>query len=361
MLIKYEYKKKIFILYLFKTTIIIIFFIYNRNIHKQKIGVIGLNHSQNIGNILLKFAMFIKLSELGYDPYIIGLREENHNISFLQRIVNLRIINNNFNEIQKNEYNVLMVNSDQTWRKWDTYFYDIAFLQFAKDWKKKKFIYGASLGLSNWSFNEEDEIKAKYLLKNFSGISLREKGSINLVYQKLGINPVLVLDPTLLIDKKRYLELIDNFVDENIIDKNTIFVYTVTNSILLKNYLNKIVGKYNLKLYYIDIWTNDNVQKFIYGIKNCKAIITDSYHCTIFSLIFEKPFLSFIYEDNGKERFYSLNEIFNISNRIYNLNDTPDINILETPLFLNKTLFNSLKKKSINFLKKNLINLNKII
>ena len=119
--------------------------------------------------------------------------------------------------------------------------------------------------------------------------------------------------------------------------------------------------KYNLKLYYIDISTNDNVQKFIYGIKSCKAIITDSYHGTIFSLIFEKPFLSFVYEGNGKERFYSLNEIFNISNRIYNLNDNPDIKILETPLFLNKTLFNSIKKISINFLKKNLKNSNKII
>ena len=35
---------------------------------KVKIGVIGEHHSQNIGNNLLKYAMFVKLKELGFEP-----------------------------------------------------------------------------------------------------------------------------------------------------------------------------------------------------------------------------------------------------------------------------------------------------
>ena len=39
-----------------------------------------------------------------------------------------------------------MVNSDQTWRKFDRHFFDYGFLRFAKNWKKIKFAYAASLG-----------------------------------------------------------------------------------------------------------------------------------------------------------------------------------------------------------------------
>ena len=94
-----------------------------------------------------------------------------------------------------------MVNSDQTWRKWNEYFYDIAFLKFADNWEKPKFVYGASLGTNNWEYNKEDEKISKRLLKNFTGISVREKGAITLIYNNLRIKPMFVLDPTLLFFK----------------------------------------------------------------------------------------------------------------------------------------------------------------
>ena len=81
----------------------------------------------------------------------------------------------NFSEIKEKDYTILIVNSDQTWRKWNTDFYDIAFLRFAKDWNVPKFIYATSIGFNKWSFNKTDENLAKILLKNFTGISVREK------------------------------------------------------------------------------------------------------------------------------------------------------------------------------------------
>ena len=187
--------------------IIIICIIEKYPFNKQKIGVIGLAHSQNVGNNLLKYAISIKLSELGFDPYIIGIKLENQNISLLQQFTKVKIINNSFKEIKKTEFKILMVNSDQTWRKWDKYFYDIAFLNFAKKWNIRKIIYGASTGSDIWKLTKEDEIIAKNLLKNFKGISIREKGSINMIKKHLGFKPTFVLDPTFLIDKKYYLKL----------------------------------------------------------------------------------------------------------------------------------------------------------
>ena len=198
--------KKIFLLNIIFALFMLIFIINHLDL--KKIGVIGLDHSQNIGNNLVKYAISIKLRQLGFDPYIIGRQTPNNDISFLQNYTKLKVINN-FQEIKETDYDILIVNSDQTWRRWDKYFYDIAFLKFAKNWNKPKFIYAASLGLNTWTFTKEDELIAKTLLKNFTGISLREKGSIKLIESHLGFTPNFVLDPTFLIDKIFYLKLLN--------------------------------------------------------------------------------------------------------------------------------------------------------
>ena len=140
-----------------------------------------MNHGSNIGNILLKYAMFIQLKSLGFIPYMIGTNIHQRDISFLKKFTNCRIIKNNFTEVKRKEYDYLIVNSDQTWRKFDRHFYDIGFLKFAEKWDIPKFIYGASLGFSKWKMTKLDVNIAKNLLKNFTGISVREKGSVNLV------------------------------------------------------------------------------------------------------------------------------------------------------------------------------------
>ena len=73
-----------------------------------------------------------------------------------------------------------MVNSDQTWRRFDKDFYDYGFLKFAESWKIKKFAYGASLGYDYWKLTQKDEEVAKKLIANFSDISVREEGAVKL-------------------------------------------------------------------------------------------------------------------------------------------------------------------------------------
>ena len=106
-----------------------------------------------------------------------------------------------------------MVNSDQTWSTivQKKFLYDYGFLKFAENWTIPKFVYGASLGIDYWQFSKDFDEKAKSLLKNFSGVSLRENGAIKLVEKHLNIKPILVLDPTFLIDKKYYLNIIKNY------------------------------------------------------------------------------------------------------------------------------------------------------
>ena len=62
---------------------------------------------------------------------------------------------------------------------------------------------------------------------------------------------------------------------------------------------------------------NSTVEKFIYLIVNCKAVITDSYHGTIFSIIFNKPFISFKKRIGSNERLISLVN-HAVKNQLYN-------------------------------------------
>ena len=200
---------KLFILFIF--TFIFIIFIINKS--KKIIGVVGMRHDSNPGNNLVKFSINIKLKELGFDPIIIGTSKIK-NIYFLKNHVKLKVINKNFNELNENDYDILMVNSDQTWNgrmNYDNTLLNVGFLKFANKWTISRFVYGASLGVNFWKFSHKFDRIARSLIKKFSGVSVREIGAIEIVKKHLGIRPELVLDPTLLIDKKYYLDLIKDF------------------------------------------------------------------------------------------------------------------------------------------------------
>ena len=253
-------KIKIFFLYIIITLNIILlkYFIRNNSINfnftsKKRIGVIGLEHSQNVGNNLLKYAIHIKLSELGMTPYIIGKLYHKSDISFIKAHANIILINN-FSQINQNDFDILMVNSDQTWRKWNKDFYDIAFLRFSKNWKIPKFVYAASLGYDHWVFKKKDEIIAKNLLINFTGISVREICSVDLIEKHLGIKAQFVLDPTFLISKQYYLDLIKDFKSEiiNEIKNNKfIFVYVISGSKNMKSYMKYAKEVLNIDIFYL--------------------------------------------------------------------------------------------------------------
>ena len=86
-------------------------------------------------------------------------------------------------------------------------------------------------------------------------------------------------------------------------------------------------------------------------------LITDSYHGTIFSYIFEKPFVSFINPKRGITRFETIKSILQINDRILSskLISNDKIYLLNENITYNMTTINKMKVKSLTFLKKNLL------
>ena len=62
-------------------------------------------HENNAGNILVKFSIYTKLKELGFDPTIIAL-SSNYSISFLQKHLKLKTIKTNFFELSEKDYDI---------------------------------------------------------------------------------------------------------------------------------------------------------------------------------------------------------------------------------------------------------------
>lgn len=299
--------------------------------------------------------MFIKLKELGFEPEIVGHLRANNNISFLNKTIKIKYIYKSFKtEINRNDYDILMVNSDQIWRKTNLNYRDIGFLEFAKEWKIQKFIYCASLGINHWLFNRSDDKYFKELLKNFTGTSVREKGLIELAKRHLDIEPQLVVDPTLLIDKEYYLDLIKDYKNEFNVDDKYIFIYKIDQITAMDNFIKEAIEKGNYKIYDCSMDNIDYIQRFIYGIYHSNAVITTSYLGTLFSIIFNKPFVAFNLETRGNDRFNTLRDVYGLGNRIFSVKGKPDLSLLTTTMEINITKINELKMESIKYLKKNL-------
>ena len=320
--------------------ILIIFFL--NKIKKKKIGVVGMVHNNNIGNNLVKFSIYIKLKELGFDPIIIGFSSIK-NLYFLKKYVKLKVIKKNFLELREKDYDILMVNSDQTWngnKKYTSNLLNVGYLKFAENWTIPRFVYGASLGVNYWKFSTKFDIIARRLLKKFSGISVREKGAIEIVKKHLGRSPKLVLDPTFLIDKKYYLDVIKNFNTNLNSKEKYLCIYQLDKNILLEKLIGNVSQTFNYKIYKIILNKEKYIENFISCINNCNAVITDSFHGIIFSIIFKKSFIAYLNNKRGSGRFISLIKIFNLSKRIiYHKHfKLIDINLLLKPLNINYSL-----------------------
>jgi len=277
-----------------------------------------MRHDSNPGNNLVKFSINIKLKELGFDPIIIGTSKIK-NIYFLKNHVKLKVINKNFNELNENDYDILMVNSDQTWNgrmNYDNTLLNVGFLKFANKWTISRFVYGASLGVNFWKFSHKFDRIARSLIKKFSGVSVREIGAIEIVKKHLGIRPELVLDPTLLIDKKYYLDLIKDFNINFNFKEKYLCLYQLDKNILIEKLVRDASKLFKYKIYKTNLHSERYVENFIFCINNSNAVITDSFHGTIFSIIFKKPFITFLNKKRGNDRFFSLIKIFNLSQRI---------------------------------------------
>lgn len=211
----------------------------------------------------------------------------------------------------------IIVGSDQVWRPLYNYGYiDDMFLAFAKNAKIKRVAYAASFGTDNWEYSKEEEVVCSALAKKFNGISVREKNGIDLCRKHLGVDATHVLDPTLLLTKEDYTSLCSGilkrepFVFAYILDHTSEKIEDIKHLAESKGlpYLIKSAGPI--------VADNDSIELWLSYFRDANYIITDSFHGTAFSIIFNKEFYVYGNVGRGNSRFESMLGEFELSERI---------------------------------------------
>jgi len=230
---------------------------------------------------------------------------------FVDEHINVTEFLPNLSMADLNKYDVdsLIVGSDQIWRPVMYDAINYYFLGFAKDSDIQRIAYAPSVALDEWPFNKETTIQLRELIKKFSAVSVREESSVQLVKKNLGVDAQWVLDPTMLLAKEDYLELCK---DEPKSAESFVFAYILdmtTEKRKMVEQLSKALG-FNVKYLTADkVKEQDTIEKWLANFRDSKFVITDSYHGTVFSLIFQKQFYCFYNNYRGKARMDSLKKI----------------------------------------------------
>jgi len=222
---------------------------------------------------------------------------------------------------KENNFEAVIVGSDQCWRPMYSPNIYTYYLDFLKDNKEiKKLAYAASFGTDQWEYTEEQTVRCKKLIQQFDLVTVREKAAVNLVTEKLNKDAELVLDPTLLLSKEDYIEL---FVGKNLPDNKGIYTYILDGS----DWKTKVVEttKETLGLpqfsnqhnkHTVNSEKMPSIESWIKGFADADFVITDSFHGTVFSIIFNKPFISLVNVSRGASRFESILGEFDLMQRL---------------------------------------------
>ena len=225
--------------------------------------------------------------------------------------------------VRKYGFEALIVGSDQVWRPMYNYNIEDCFLSFVSKMDIKRVAYAASFGTDKWEFSQQQTEKCAVLAKKFDGISVREKSGITLCDKYLGVNATHVLDPTLLLHAEDYVKLCSHIPKR----EPFIFAYVLDES---EDKINSIVNyaerrglPYYIKSADNSVSDDDTIELWLSYFRDAAFIVTDSFHGTAFSIIFNKDFYVFGNKKRGNSRFDSLLEIFDLKDRMVN-NILPD-------------------------------------
>lgn len=240
--------------------------------------------------------------------------------NFRNQYLNITETRYNSNEELKNnlpEADIYIAGSDQIWNATFQNGKDEAFyLDFVPN-NKIKASYAASFATE--TFPEELKQKTSKMLSKFDYISVREKSGLDILKDMDIKNGVQVLDPVFLLDKEHWEKMC---IDIKCTQKY-LLVYDFDNNPLIKEIAIKISEEKGLKIY--TIFKSDYSDKvisqmgpieFISYIKNAEFIISNSFHGTAYSLIFEKEFIVTNRVDKINTRMRDLLSEIGISERL---------------------------------------------
>lgn len=304
----------------------------------MKVSILTYHWEDNYGATMQAYATYRAVAELGHTPEFIDLRLPYHpplkaRIVFaLKRYRFNRFRKKFFKNLSKKTYwsiedlrneppksDCYLVGSDQTWNpQIGKHLLPAFFLTFGND-NIRRVSYATSIGLNKWEESPYISNSAiKEALAKFNKILLRESSAIEICKKIFDAEAQQVIDPVLLF--KKYSELIGNVTisDEIIVYKlinDNDFYELATNFSKKINIPIRSIGSVRHPKGY-KVSYPETVQNWIKRIASAAIVLTDSFHGTVFSLLYHRPFIVYVGDPNRITRISSLLSQLGLRDRI---------------------------------------------
>lgn len=311
----------------------------------KKIILVTMQDNCNIGNRLQNYALQRILEQLGgkiinldngYTPklslkehikmeikrFLVFFGNEKHKASVnkqfrrkaIEKFTDMNISNimhvtyENVFKKKWDAYDIAIVGSDQVWHRWreDPKELPYYYLEFMP--KEKRFSYAASFGFENFPMvDREKHIEG---LRAMRAISCRERSGCVLVETEIGRSALQVLDPTLLLTAADWKSVEGDISRSVKTGEKFAFIYFLGE--ITEEYqiaIDCIVKERSLRIINFmdmqdDTIAHCGVGEFIKFIDCADYILTDSFHCTVFSVLFKKEFTVFRRNQVGFEKMF---------------------------------------------------------
>lgn len=218
------------------------------------------------------------------------------------------------------QFDCIICGSDQTWNLDPSIRYEtpLYYLNFPK--KQRRITYATSFGSwVNQFYTRKDELLP--WIKEFDSLSMREESGVKLL-REMGLTCEWVLDPTLLLSANDY----DVIAREKLIEDPYVLLFSWDGAKEAVELAKIVAKKMNYKVYYIvpppramfsGIKRKLDVgpREFLSLVKYASFIVTNSFHGTVFSTLYQKPFVSAIKNEVDPRRA-SLMKQFGLSNHL---------------------------------------------
>jgi len=314
--------------------------------NSKKVGVLSLPYDANYGWILQHYALLKILKNNNYETFSVSRKWDTIGkrsiLYYFKRWVYYNILSKNIynfykkhitprteifdtqesvKNISKYDFDAIIVGSDQVWRIEHTSGVgNNFFLDFLDSKKTNKISYAASFGIDEWQEGKDKTAVVKSLLEDFDYISVRETSGIGLCKREFDVAVECRVDPTLLLNKNQYNELLKQ--KGNIFKRPTLVTYILDSDKSKDDLVNKLSKLLSLQIYNLypkrkSLWNfYIRVEKWLSAFRDCDFVITDSFHGTVFAIIYNKQFITIANKERGLARFTSLLKLFNLSSRL---------------------------------------------
>ncbi len=313
----------------------------------MKVGILNVEWLNNMGSVLLAYAVQKKLDQMGIDNDVIHFlphelnaageipsahKEEKsssrqkieHFNRFRKEHLRLTKTYIGISEVGELDYDAYILGADTVWtplRVHDTEAY-MYYFEFCKDKSARKISWAASMGTES---REDLDMMAPVLrerLRNFNYISVRERDTIGYIQSLTDKKVVHAIDPVLMLHHDDYKELLPAEIHPS---GRYIYVYLFdhvdggyTTANRLSSHLGlPIVGdvKDISRIDHLQLNSDDDGPIEMMG-RICHAdyVITDSFHVMIFAILYRKPFIAYSRMNTGI-RLRNLLEDLDLSSR----------------------------------------------